>query len=90
MLAANIIYSQPSLLLLDHPDFLRLGETAFPHASAASGLGRLYIKVRRFLGGRSGRSRTAQQIADAPANPERHRKSRTARPLREIQAFGGP
>ncbi|WP_206338610.1 hypothetical protein, partial [Antarcticimicrobium sediminis] len=39
--------------LLDHPDNLRLGETAFSHSSAPSRLGRLYIMVRDFAGGRS-------------------------------------
>ncbi|WP_340261641.1 hypothetical protein, partial [Sulfitobacter pontiacus] len=38
---------------LDHPNNLRLGKTALPHSSTPSGLGRLYIMVRDFAGGRS-------------------------------------
>ncbi|MEY8829069.1 hypothetical protein AB9K34_11750, partial [Sedimentitalea sp. XS_ASV28] len=41
------------LLLLDHPDNLRLGKTALSHSSAPSRLGRLYIMMRDFAGGRS-------------------------------------
>jgi hypothetical protein len=40
-------------LLLDHPDYLRLGETALPHSSAPSRLSRLYIRLRDLAGGRS-------------------------------------
>ncbi|WP_249139069.1 hypothetical protein [Actibacterium sp. MT2.3-13A] len=32
---------------------MRLGETALSHSSAPSGLSRLYIMVRDFVGGRS-------------------------------------
>ena len=42
---------QPGFLLLDHPNNLRLGETALSHSSAPSGLGRLYIRLRAFPGG---------------------------------------
>ena len=53
VLAADLCHSQPGLLLFDHPDELRLGETALAHASALSGLGRLYIRLRELPGGRS-------------------------------------
>ena len=42
-----------SLLLFDHPDNLRFGETAFPHLVCSFRLGRLYIRLRELLGGRS-------------------------------------
>ena len=53
VLAADICDSWPSFLFFDHPNNLRLGETALSHASAPSGLGRPYIKARAFPGGRS-------------------------------------
>ena len=55
MLAANLRHSQPGLLLFDHPNNLRLGKTALSHSSAPSRLGRLYIMMRDFAGGRSKR-----------------------------------
>jgi hypothetical protein len=53
VLAADICHSQSGLLLFDHPDDLRLSETALADASAPSGLGRLYIRLRELPGGRS-------------------------------------
>ena len=53
VLAANLCHSQSGFLLLNHPNNLRLGKTALSHASALSGLGRLYIIVKAFPGGRS-------------------------------------
>src|SRR5690554_6018418 len=53
MPAAHLRGRHPGLLLLDHPDYLRLGETALPHSSAPSRLSRIYIRLRDLAGGRS-------------------------------------
>jgi hypothetical protein len=45
-------------LFLDHPDNLRLGETAFPHLVCSFRVGRLYITARALSGGRSQAART--------------------------------
>jgi hypothetical protein len=39
VLAANLRHSQPGLLLFDHPNNLRLGETALSYSSAPSEVG---------------------------------------------------
>jgi hypothetical protein len=49
--------ARTSLLLLDHPDDLRLGETAFPHLVCSLRVGRLYITARELPVGRSQRLR---------------------------------
>ena len=53
MLAAQFSRRQPGLLLFDHPDNLRFGETTFPHVVCSFRLGRLYIRLRERPGGRS-------------------------------------
>src|SRR5690606_16841543 len=64
MPAANLSRRHPGLLFFNHPDNLRLGETALSHSSAPSGLSRLYIMVREFVGGRS-RTVTCSACPDA-------------------------
>jgi hypothetical protein len=53
VLPAKLGGRQASLLLFDHPDDLRLGETALPHVVCSFRLGRLYIMARELPGGRS-------------------------------------
>lgn len=53
MPAADLGRSQPGLLLLDHADDLRLGETAFPYVVCSFRTGRLYVRSRELPGGRS-------------------------------------
>jgi hypothetical protein len=51
LLPAKLRGRRPSLLLFDHPDNLRLGETAFPHVVCSSRLGRLSITAKERPGG---------------------------------------
>jgi hypothetical protein len=53
MLPTKLGGRQASLLFLDHPDNLRLGETASPHLVCSFRVGRLYITARALSGGRS-------------------------------------
>ena len=53
MFPTQIGRRQPGLLLFDHPDDLRFGETAFSHVVCSFRLGRLYITARELPGGRS-------------------------------------
>ena len=55
MLPAQLSGRHPCLLLFDHPDNLRFGETAFPHVVCSFRLGRLYITLKELPGGRSRR-----------------------------------
>lgn len=49
--AAHLSRRHPSLLFLDHPDYLRLGETALSHESAPSELAQTLHHGEGFRGG---------------------------------------
>jgi hypothetical protein len=56
---------RPSFLLLAHRADLRLNKTVLSHLYASSGLGKLYIRLKAFPGGRSRLGAGARRLDSA-------------------------
>jgi SAM-dependent methyltransferase len=87
---ANSLMDQTGLLFFNHPDNLRIGKTAFPHSSAPSGLGRLYIKLRELPGGRSPLiSSLFKSVDGVDLSKESIARARTNNPSNRYKSYDG-